>query len=198
MRKRAMIYGLPLPQFGVMIMTVIGTLLVIIFSFGLIAIIGGFILNAALYIALIKGITYLKHVTLNNVFPKLISNRKPSLVYHEKINLFSYYPIVDIQDHLVFSNNGNVVLCFKGELPEIYSLSEKILKSCMPIGFKHLNRCHLVVLFKNKTYTRNKNMKLQTSDKKHFLKKQHISILKIESLSVTIVICFLYFPSIIL
>ncbi len=42
-----------------------------------------------------------------------------------KINLASHYPIVDIQDNVVFANNGNVVLCFKGMLPEIYSLSEK-------------------------------------------------------------------------
>ena len=42
-----------------------------------------------------------------------------------KINLQSYYPIVDIHENVVFANNGNVVLCFKGTLPEIYSLSEK-------------------------------------------------------------------------
>lgn len=42
-----------------------------------------------------------------------------------KINLSAYHPILDIQNHLVFANNGNVVLCFKGDLPEIYSLSEK-------------------------------------------------------------------------
>ncbi|WP_298310217.1 TraG family conjugative transposon ATPase [uncultured Aquimarina sp.] len=42
-----------------------------------------------------------------------------------KINLASHYPIVDIQENVVFANNGNVVLCFKGMLPEIYSLSEK-------------------------------------------------------------------------
>ena len=41
-----------------------------------------------------------------------------------KINLSAYHPIVDIQDHVVFANNGNVVLCYKGDLPEIYSLSE--------------------------------------------------------------------------
>ena len=43
----------------------------------------------------------------------------------KKINLSSYYPIVDIKENVVFANNGNVVLCFKGTLPEIYSLSEK-------------------------------------------------------------------------
>lgn len=42
-----------------------------------------------------------------------------------KINLTSYHPIVDIQDNVVFANNGNIVVCFKGVLPEIYSLSEK-------------------------------------------------------------------------
>ena len=42
-----------------------------------------------------------------------------------KINLSAYQPITDIQDNIVFANNGNVVLCFEGNLPEIYSLSEK-------------------------------------------------------------------------
>lgn len=42
-----------------------------------------------------------------------------------KINLSSHYPIADIQGHVIFANNGNVVLGFKGDFPEIYSLSEK-------------------------------------------------------------------------
>ncbi len=42
-----------------------------------------------------------------------------------KINLSAYHPIIDIQDHLVFANNGNVLLCYQVELSEIYSLSEK-------------------------------------------------------------------------
>jgi len=42
-----------------------------------------------------------------------------------KINLSAYQPIADIQDNIVFANNGNVVLCYEGNLPEIYSLSEK-------------------------------------------------------------------------
>src|SRR5690606_33410654 len=42
-----------------------------------------------------------------------------------KINISKYQPIVDIQDHIVFANNGNVVLCYEGNLPEIYCLSEK-------------------------------------------------------------------------
>ncbi|MFS4493546.1 TraG family conjugative transposon ATPase [Maribacter sp. 2308TA10-17] len=42
-----------------------------------------------------------------------------------KINISKYHPIADIKDHLLFCNNGNVVACYKVELPEIYSLSEK-------------------------------------------------------------------------
>ncbi len=42
-----------------------------------------------------------------------------------KINISKYHPIADIKDHLIFSNNGNIVACYRVELPEIYSLSEK-------------------------------------------------------------------------
>ncbi|MFL1013328.1 TraG family conjugative transposon ATPase [Flavisericum labens] len=41
------------------------------------------------------------------------------------INLSDYHPILDIKNHVVFASNGNVVLCYKVDLPEIYSLSEK-------------------------------------------------------------------------
>ena len=42
-----------------------------------------------------------------------------------KINLSVYHPILNIENHIVFASNGNVVLCYKADLPEIYSLSEK-------------------------------------------------------------------------
>ena len=42
-----------------------------------------------------------------------------------KINISKYHPIADLRDHLIFANNGNVVACYRVELPEIYSLSEK-------------------------------------------------------------------------
>ncbi|WP_310991239.1 TraG family conjugative transposon ATPase [Aequorivita marina] len=42
-----------------------------------------------------------------------------------KINLSAYRPIADIQDNIIFANNGNVILCYEGNLPEIYALSEK-------------------------------------------------------------------------
>lgn len=43
----------------------------------------------------------------------------------KKINVATYHPIADIQGNVIFANNGNVVLCYLGNLPEIYSLSEK-------------------------------------------------------------------------
>ncbi|MEO2053078.1 MAG: TraG family conjugative transposon ATPase [Allomuricauda sp.] len=42
-----------------------------------------------------------------------------------RINLSAYHPILDIQGHIIFANNGNVVLGYQVHDPEIYSLSEK-------------------------------------------------------------------------
>jgi len=42
-----------------------------------------------------------------------------------KINLSAYHPILNIEKHTIFASNGNVVLCYKVDSPEIYSLSEK-------------------------------------------------------------------------
>ncbi|SNY99535.1 TraG family conjugative transposon ATPase [Flagellimonas pacifica] len=41
------------------------------------------------------------------------------------MNLNEHYPLVDIEGNRAFANNGNIILCYKLELPEIYSLSEK-------------------------------------------------------------------------
>lgn len=43
----------------------------------------------------------------------------------KKLNLTFNHPIVDIHKNVLFARNGNVVLCYKVDLPEIYSLSEK-------------------------------------------------------------------------
>ena len=43
----------------------------------------------------------------------------------KKINLSANHPILDIQDHIVFANNGNVMLGYQVDNPEIYSLAEK-------------------------------------------------------------------------
>lgn len=53
-----------------------------------------------------------------------------------KINLNSHHPILDIQNHVVFANNGNVVLCYELALPELYSLSEGDFEELHSIWFQ--------------------------------------------------------------
>lgn len=53
-----------------------------------------------------------------------------------KINLNSHHPILDIQNHVVFANNGNVVLCYKVALPEIHSLSEQDFEELHSMWFQ--------------------------------------------------------------
>ena len=41
------------------------------------------------------------------------------------ININEHYPLVDIEGNRCFANNGNIILCYRMELPEVHSLSEK-------------------------------------------------------------------------
>jgi hypothetical protein len=82
-RKRAVIMGLPISLFALMMTSVIGSLLLIIFSFSFSVIITVFVFNAVLYVAL-------THITKNpallhfkNVFPQTISNKKQSRLLYE-------------------------------------------------------------------------------------------------------------------
>ena len=76
-----------------------------------------------------------------------------------KINLSAYNPITDIQDNIIFANNGNVILCYEGTLPEIYSLSEKDFEDIHGAWFQALKSLPIgtVVqkqdIYLKKTYT---------------------------------------------
>ncbi|MDX1283422.1 MAG: TraG family conjugative transposon ATPase [Draconibacterium sp.] len=73
-----------------------------------------------------------------------------------KINLSAYQPIVDIQDNIVFANNGNVVLCYEGNLPEIYSLSEKDFEDIHSTWFQALKSLPVgTVVHKQDIYIKN-------------------------------------------
>lgn len=83
-RKRAVIMGLPISLFALMMTSVIGSLLLIIFSFSFSVIISVFVFNAVLYVAL-------THITKNpallhfkKVFPQTISNKKQSRLLYEE------------------------------------------------------------------------------------------------------------------
>lgn len=39
------------------------------------------------------------------------------------ININEHYPLVDIEGNRCFANNGNIILCYRLELPEVHSLS---------------------------------------------------------------------------
>jgi len=85
-RKRAVIMGLPISLFALMITSVIGSLLLIIFSFSFLVIISVFVLNSTLYV----GLT---HLTKNSallhfkkVFPQTISNKKETPLYYYEEN----------------------------------------------------------------------------------------------------------------
>jgi hypothetical protein len=75
-RKRAVIFGLPISLFALMMLSVLGSLMVIIFSFSFAMIIGILIFNAALYIALTRISNNPQLFQMTNTFPKIISNKK--------------------------------------------------------------------------------------------------------------------------
>jgi type IV secretory pathway VirB3-like protein len=75
-RKRAIIFGLPISLFALMMIAIVASLLVIIFSFSFIVVIGVLICNATLYIALTKFAHNPQQLQIARVFPKIISNKK--------------------------------------------------------------------------------------------------------------------------
>ena len=83
-RKRAMILGLPLSFFALQMISVIASLLLIIFSFSLGMIATILLWNIALYILLNKLVQHPGLFHFQRVFPQHISNKKLSLCYDEK------------------------------------------------------------------------------------------------------------------
>tara|TARA_R110002167_G_C12434163_1_gene630175 strand:- start:293 stop:571 length:279 start_codon:yes stop_codon:yes gene_type:complete len=82
-RKRAVIFGLPISLFALMMMSVLASLMVIIFTFSFGMIIGVAIFNAALYIALTRITNNPQLFQLAKAFPKIISNKRNSGIHYE-------------------------------------------------------------------------------------------------------------------
>ena len=83
-RKKAMLMGLPLALFAILMIVIIASLLIIIFSFSYLVIIMVFVANTTLYI----GLT---HITKNpsllhfqKVFPTTVSNKEVSNLSYEE------------------------------------------------------------------------------------------------------------------
>jgi len=82
-RKQAMILGLPLSFFVLQMISVIASLLIIIFSFSLGAIVAVFLWNVVLYTILSKLSKKSELFRFQGVFPRYISNKKHSQLYYE-------------------------------------------------------------------------------------------------------------------
>ncbi len=83
-RKRAMIFGLPVSLFALMMVFIIASLFVIIFSFGLGIIAGVLILNCGLYVLLIRVAKRPQMMQITNPFPKIITNKKSTQLDYEE------------------------------------------------------------------------------------------------------------------
>lgn len=83
-RKRAVIMGLPISLFALMMTSLIGSLLFIIFSFSFAVIVSVFLWNGALYTVLthLNKNPALMHIKM--IFPQTISNKKQTSLYYEE------------------------------------------------------------------------------------------------------------------
>jgi len=82
-RKRALIFGLPVALFALQMLGVIGSLLVVIFSFSLVLVLGAAVMNGILYVVLLKLTNQPHLLHIGKVFPRSISNKKTSLLNYE-------------------------------------------------------------------------------------------------------------------
>tara|TARA_R110000868_G_scaffold282651_1_gene542969 strand:+ start:231 stop:509 length:279 start_codon:yes stop_codon:yes gene_type:complete len=75
-RKRAVIFGLPISLFALMMVSILASLLIIIFSFSFGLIMGILIFNAALYVALTRITNNPQLFQITKTFPRIISNKR--------------------------------------------------------------------------------------------------------------------------
>jgi conjugation system TraG family ATPase len=101
-----------------------------------------------------------------------------------RINLTQHYPIADIQGNLVFASNGNIVLCYKASLPEVYSLSEKDFEDLHGSWFQALKSLpsgtviHKQDVFQKLQYSADQlpnSTFLEKATHAHFKGREHIS-----------------------
>lgn len=78
-----MIFGLPVALFALQMVGVIGSLLIIIFSFGLIPVIGALAINGTLYVVLLKLASGTGNLQLATKFPRAISNKRTTPIDYE-------------------------------------------------------------------------------------------------------------------
>ena len=83
-RKGAIIMGLPISLFALMMVSVIGSLLIIIFSFSFGIILSVLVFNIVLYLVLTHITRQPALFQVQKVFPQTISNKKLSTLSYEE------------------------------------------------------------------------------------------------------------------
>ena len=83
-RKQALIIGLPISLFALMMLSVIGSLMFIIFSFSFYGIISVILINAALFVVLTQITNNPTLLHFRKVFPNSISNKKVTFLNYEE------------------------------------------------------------------------------------------------------------------
>ena len=88
-----------------------------------------------------------------------------------KINLATYHPVIDIRENLVFANNGNLMLCYKADLPEVYSLSEKDFEDLHGIWFQALRSLMSGCVIHKQDIYRKRSFSAEKLPKESFLER---------------------------
>ena len=78
-RRRALIFGLPVAFFALQMLAVIGSLMAVIFSFNLVLLFMAMIANGILYGILLRLAQQPEKLQMGTVFPNMISNKKITL-----------------------------------------------------------------------------------------------------------------------
>lgn len=77
-RKRAVIFGLPISLFALIMISIVASLLVIIFSFSFGIVIGVLVFNTTLFVALTRIANNPQLFQMAKAFPNSISNKRNS------------------------------------------------------------------------------------------------------------------------
>lgn len=106
-----------------------------------------------------------------------------------QIKLSEHYPILSIKDNVVLSNNGDIILCYALELPEIFTLSKEDYQNLQDFWYRTIKYLpaksfvHKQDIFINQNYNGDElpdTTFLQRATKDHFKNRpfsSHLSLL---------------------
>lgn len=83
-RQKALIFGLPVNLFALFILVFTGSLIVVIFSFGLLSILVGGVLNLSLFNLLNHFARHPDVFNFKKVFPGQLSNKCSNMLHYEE------------------------------------------------------------------------------------------------------------------